>query len=149
MRGTRCRAAHSTSSHGTERFKVNLVAVRKESAEWLLVTSLGDFPWAVALYRQRLQIEQTFPDKKSLLGLPRIRVRGVRGLRVLLVAMMAVYSLLFSCGELPAKCKHARELTASGSRKLSFLSLAVILFDTYPLLLPRVARRLKEVIKTG
>ena len=135
--------------HGTEKLKVNLVAVRKEDAQWLLVTSLTDFPWAIALYRQRMQIEQTFRDLKSLLGLSRIRVRGVRRLQVLLVAMMAVYSFLFWCGVLLARCRQARELAASGSRKLSFPSLAVILFDTYPLLLPRVVRRLKEVIKTG
>ena len=135
--------------HGTGKLKVNVVAVRKESAEWLLVTSLTDFPWAIALYRQRMQIEQTFRDLKSLLGLSRIRVRGVRRLQVLLVAMMAVYSFLFWCGVLLARCKQARELAASGSRKLSFPSLAVILFDTYPLLLPRVVRWLKEVSKTG
>ena len=114
-----------------------------------MVTSLSDFPRAVALYRQRMQIEQTFRDLKSLLGLAKMRVRGVRRLQVLLVAIMAVYSFLFWCGVLLARCRQARELAASGRKKLSFPSLAVILFDTYPLLLPRLALRLKEVIKTG
>lgn len=96
-----------------------------------------------------MQIEQTFRDFKSLLGLSEVRVRGVRRLQVLLVALMAVYSFLFWTGVILARTKYARALAASGSKKLAFASLAAILLDTYPRLLPLISRRLKEVMQTG
>ena len=74
--------------HATERLKVNFIAVREGEAGWLLVTSLSDFPHAIKLYRQRMQIEQTFRDLKSLLGLSRVRVRGVFTVQVLLVLLI-------------------------------------------------------------
>jgi len=135
--------------HGQQRLKVNFIAVRHQGARWLLVTSLRDFPRAVKLYEQRMQIEETFRDLKSLLGLSRVQVRGVRRLQVLLVALMVVYSFLFWTGVILARSKYAKALAASGSRKLAFTTLAAILLDTYPRLLPLASRRLKEVTQTG
>lgn len=135
--------------HAEKKLKVNFIALRQEGAGWLLVTSLRDFPRAVKLYEQRMQIEETFRDLKSLLGLRRVRVRGVRRLQVLLVALMAVWSFLFWAGVLLARTKYARALAVSGSKKLAFTTLAVILLDTYPRLLPLITSRLKEVTQTG
>ena len=135
--------------HATEKLKVNLIAVRQGEAGWLLVTSLSDFPRAIKLYRQRMQIEETFRDLKSLLGLSRVRVRGVFRLQVLLVALMAVYSFLFWTGVVLARAKQATRIAASGSANLSYPTLAAMLLETYPRLLPLLCTRLKEVMQTG
>ena len=132
-----------------QRLSGDFIAIRREQAAWLLVTSLKDFPRAVKLYRQRMQIEETFRDLKSLLGLSKVRVRDVGRLQVLLVALMAVYSFLFWTGVMLARSKYAKALAVSGSRKLAFASLAAILLDTYPRLLPILSLRLKEVMQTG
>ena len=67
-----------------QRLSGDFIAIRREQAAWLLVTSLKDFPRAVKLYRQRMQIEETFRDLKSLPGLSRVRVQ------VLLAAIAGV-----------------------------------------------------------
>jgi len=144
------RSFYPNARYGADKnMQVNFIAIRRGQATWLLVTSLTDFPRAAKLYEQRMQIEQTFRDFKSLLGLSEVRVRGVRRLQVLLVALMAVYSFLFWTGVILARTKYAKALAASGSKKLAFASLAAILLDTYPRLLPLISRRLKEVMQTG
>ena len=129
--------------------RARLGAVRQGEAGWLLVTSLSDFPRAIKLYRQRMQIEETFRDLKSLLGLSRVRVRGVLGLQLLLVALMAVYSFLFWTGVVLARAGQAARIAASGSANLSYPILAAMLLETYPRLLPLLCTRLKEVMQTG
>ena len=144
------RRFYPNARYGAEKkLKVNFIAIRKGQAGWLLVTSLKDFPRAVKLYEQRMQIEETFRDLKSLLGLSKVRVRDVGRLQVLLVALMAVYSFLFWTGVMLARSKYAKALAVSGSRKLAFPSLAAILLDTYPRILPLATKRLKEVMQTG
>ena len=128
--------------HGQKKLRVNFIAIRKGRATWLLVTSLSDFRRAVRLYEQRMQIEETFRDFKSTLGLSRLRLRGVGRLQVMLVALMVVYSFLFRSGVVLARSEFAKALAASGTEQLSYPSLALILIDTYPLLLRRLIRRL-------
>ena len=76
-------------------------------------------------------------------------MRGVFRLQVLLVALMAVYSFLFWAGVALARTQQAASLAASGSKKLSYPSLAAMTLDTHPRLLPHLYSRLKEVMQTG
>ena len=70
-------------------------------------------------------------------------------LHVLLAALIAVYSFLSWAGVVLARAKQAARIAASGSGNLSYPSLAAILLETYPRLLPLLCTRLKEVMQTG
>jgi hypothetical protein len=102
-----------------ERFTVNLIAVRQalpvpkvvltnkgkktgktvEETIWFLATDLPLSTDAVALYAQRMQIEQSFRDSKGLLGLEREKTKQpwVR-LRTLLWALQIGYTLDLQLG---------------------------------------------------
>jgi hypothetical protein len=102
-----------------ERLTVNLVAVRQalpapkavltnkgkktgktvEETTWFLATDLPLATDVVALYQQRMQIEQSFRDSKGLLGLERERTKQpwVR-LRTLLWALQIGYTLDLQLG---------------------------------------------------
>lgn len=102
-----------------ERLTVNLIAVRQALPEpkavltnkgkktgktvsetvWFLATDLPLSTDAVALYQQRMQIEQSFRDSKGLLGLEREQTRQpwVR-LRTLLWALQIGYTLDLQLG---------------------------------------------------
>ena len=62
---------------------------------------------------------------------------------------MAVYSFLFWAGVVLARAKQAARIAASGSQKLSYPSLAAMLIETYPRLLPLLCTRLKQAMQTG
>ena len=75
--------------------------------------------------------------------------RTQRGQRALVVVLIAVYGFSFRGGAVLWRSKHAKSLAASGAQRLSFFSLAVVLLDTYPRLLPLLSTRLKDVMQTG
>ncbi|MCX7597477.1 MAG: transposase [Armatimonadetes bacterium] len=82
------------------RLQVNFVAVAAQDP-WLLITSLEDFRRAPKLYSQRMQIEQTFRDLKTHLGLKNLCLTSPRRLQVLLGARIPVWEA--SRPRLPAR----------------------------------------------
>jgi Transposase DDE domain len=88
-----------------------------EETTWFLVTDLPLLTDAVALYQQRMQIEETFRDYKAVLGMEQEATkRPWERLRVLLWAVMIGMALdLHLGGAAPAKAPRAPRISRHAS----------------------------------
>ncbi|MBC7286638.1 MAG: transposase [Armatimonadetes bacterium] len=125
------------------------VAVASRTDPWLLVTSLSDMRRARALYRRRMEIEQSFKDIKSYLNLDKAMVRTVERLFVIATASIAVHSFSLWLGFVAACSRLAAKLICSGTEKAGYVFIAINLLLAFPSLLGPLYRRMGRLLESG
>ncbi|MBC7287697.1 MAG: transposase [Armatimonadetes bacterium] len=129
--------------------KVNFVAVASGTDPWLLITSLSDMRRARALYRRRMEIEQSFKDIKSYLNLDKAMVRTVERLLVIATAVMAVHSFFLWLGFVASRSPLAAKLICSGTEKAGYVFIAINLLLAFPSLLGPLYQRMGRLLESG
>ena len=110
--------------------------------------SLTHFPRAVKLHQQRMQIEETFLDSESLLGL-RGGECGARDRCSFASGVDGGLHLLVWAGVKLGRFAWAKELAARGCKRMAFPALALHILITYPRLFPSLRAWMKGVMQRG